>query len=182
MDLTGWPIWVNIALFAASGAAVWAAGTRMANYTARIGDLTGMGHAFAGMLLLGGATSLPELATVSTSAWYGDAGLAITSLLGSIALNVLILAIADAVLGRDALTSVVADPVTLLQGTLGILLLAITLIGVSGGDYAILGVGVWSAMLLPGFAVAVLMSSSYGEADGLERRRRPARRACNKPG
>jgi cation:H+ antiporter len=161
VDLTNWPIWANLILFAASGVAVWIAGTRMAGYTVVIGDRIGMGQAFAGMLLLGAATSLPEVATISTSAWYGDAGLAVNSILGSVAMNVLLLALADAVLGRDALTSTVAAPSTLLQGTWGILLLAVAVIGVAAGDYAVFGVGLCSAALLPGFVIALMFASGY---------------------
>ena len=70
------------------------------------------------MLLLGGITSLPEIATVTTASRTGSPSLAVNNLIGSAAGNVLLLAVADVVLGRDALTSVVATPSTLLQGTL----------------------------------------------------------------
>jgi cation:H+ antiporter len=103
------------------------------------------------------------LATVSTSAWYGDAGLAVNSVLGSVAMNVLLLALADAVLGRDALTSTVAAPSTLLQGTWDILLLAVAITGVAVGDYAFFGVGLCSAALLPGVVIAMMFASSYAE-------------------
>ena len=71
-----------------------------------------MGQAFAGLLLLGGATSLPELANAATASLGGNASLAVNSLLGSVSMNVVLLALADPVLGRDALTSVVGRPTT----------------------------------------------------------------------
>ncbi|MDX2205297.1 MAG: sodium:calcium antiporter [Hyphomicrobiaceae bacterium] len=163
MDMTSWPIWANLIVFAVSGGAVWIAGTRMSEYAAVIGARTGMGQAFAGMLLLGGATSLPELATVSTSAFYGDAGLAVNSILGSVAMQVLLLALADAVLGRDALTSVVAAPATLLQGTFDILLMTIALIGIAAGEFAVLGTGLCALAVLPVFLLSVLLSAGYAE-------------------
>jgi Sodium/calcium exchanger protein len=120
-----WPLWVNIGIFSVAAILVWRAGGRLAGYIDGIAGQTGLGQGFAGMLLLGGITSLPEIATVVTSAWTGNAPLAVNNLLGSASINILLLAIADAVLGREALTSVIGKPATLLQGTLGMILLAI---------------------------------------------------------
>jgi len=155
------PIWANLALFALSAALVWGAGTRLAVYVDGISECTGIGQAFVGMLLLGGITSLPELATVASSAASGNAPLAVNNLLGTAAINILLLAVADAVLGRDALTSVVAQPGTLFQGTLGILLLAIVAAGVITGEVAFFGVGLWSAILLTGCLLSLWLSSKY---------------------
>ena len=59
-----------------------------------------------GMLLLAGVTSLPEIAVTFTAAVGGDPALAVNNLLGSVAMKVAILAVADAVIGDDALTAV----------------------------------------------------------------------------
>jgi hypothetical protein len=48
------------------------------------------------MLLLGGITSLPEIATVTTASWTGNAPLADNNLLGSASINIVLLAAADA--------------------------------------------------------------------------------------
>ncbi|WP_425487071.1 hypothetical protein [Microvirga makkahensis] len=64
-----------------AAACVWWAGTRLTGYLDAIADRTGIGQAFAGMLLLGGITSLPEIAAASTSSWTGNASLAINNLL-----------------------------------------------------------------------------------------------------
>ena len=82
-SLASWPLWVNLGLFAISGIVVWRAGTRLAGYVDGIAAQTGIGHAFSGMLLLGGITSLPEVATVIASSASGNAPLAINNLLGS---------------------------------------------------------------------------------------------------
>jgi cation:H+ antiporter len=137
------PFWLNLVIFAVSGAAVWKAGSRLAHYVDGIARQTGIGQAFTGMLLLGGITSLPEIATVSTASFDGNAPLAVNNILGSASINILLLAIADAILGRDALTSVVVRPDTLFQGTLGMLLLAALAIAVLTGDFATAGVGLF---------------------------------------
>jgi cation:H+ antiporter len=164
-ELTGLPLALNIGLFVACSAIVWAAGTRIAAYVGEIGDRTAMGQAFAGLLLLGGATSLPELANAATASAGGNAALAVNSLLGSVSMNVVLLALADAVLGRDALTSVVARPTTLFQGTLDVILLALVLMGIAAGEQAVLGVGLWSLSVLPAFAAMLWLSSRYEDSE-----------------
>jgi Ca2+/H+ antiporter len=54
-----------------AGALVWFAGTRLVMLVDDIAQRTGIGQAFAGMLLLGGITSLPELATASSASLAG---------------------------------------------------------------------------------------------------------------
>ncbi|SDB12264.1 sodium:calcium antiporter [Bauldia litoralis] len=161
IDFRGLPLPVNIAVLLVSAAIVWGAGTRMARLVDAIAERTGLGRAFAGFLLLGGVTSLPELATVITAAHGGHANLALSSILGSVSTNVLLLALADAVLGRDALTSVVAHPATLMQGALGILLLGVVAAAINIGDVELFGIGVWSAALVPLFGLAVWLTSRY---------------------
>jgi cation:H+ antiporter len=155
------PLAANFGLMLVSAAVVWIAGTRLSYFADAIAVRAGMGRAFAGFLLLGGVTSLPELATTATAALSGNASLALNNVLGSIATNVLLLAIADAVLGREALTSVVAHPATLLQGTLGIILLGVLAAGITVGDVQLFGLGVWSAALVPLFGLAMWLSSRH---------------------
>jgi cation:H+ antiporter len=155
------PLVVNVGLMLVSAGVVWIAGTRLAYFADAIAVRLGMGRALAGFLLLGSVTSLPELATTVTASLGGNAALALNNILGSIATNVLLLAIADAVLGRDALTSVVGHPATLLQGALGIILLGAVAAGIAVGDVELFGLGVWSATLVPLFALAVWLSSRH---------------------
>lgn len=154
-------IWLNCGLFAVCAVAIWLAGSRLAIYVDGIADQTGIGQAFTGMLLLGGITSLPEIATVTTASWTGNAPLAVNNLLGSAAINILLLAIADAVLGRNALTSVIGKPATLLQGTLGMMLLAAVAAVVLARDVHVAGVGLGSTALIVLCFVSLWLSSGY---------------------
>ena len=120
-------------------------------YLDAIAVKTGLGQAFVGMLLLGTITSLPEIANVMTSSWTGNPSLAINNLLGSASINVLLLAIADSFIGRDALTSLVAQPATLMQATLSMMVMALVAIAITSGDTSVLGIGAWS--------IAVFVSS-----------------------
>lgn len=151
-DLMALPLVGNLAIFAAAAAAVWFAGTRLAGYADEIAELTGIGSAAVGMILLAGITSLPEIAVSVSAGFTGAADLAVNNLLGSIALQVVVLAVGDWVLGGRALSFVIGQPVVLLQGIFGALLLAALAIAISVGDAALLGAGAWTL----GLAVAAV--------------------------
>ena len=143
LDFAGMGLAVNLVVFALSAGAVWLAGTHLARHADAISEKTGMGDALAGILLLGGVTSLPELAVSLTSAHSGNAPLAVNNLLGGVAAQVAVLAVADVLIGRRALTSVVPDPVVLLQGALNVLLLSVVIAGILIGEVPVLGIGLW---------------------------------------
>ncbi|WP_425411152.1 sodium:calcium antiporter [Hyphococcus sp.] len=154
---------VNIAIFAAAAIAVWIAGTKIAFYADQIAQRTGLGEALMGLFLLAFVTSLPEIATSFTAARIGDAPLAVNNLLGSIAMQVAVLALADLAIHKRALTSVVPDPAVMLQGALNICLLAFVAIAVLSGDVSILGAGAWTWVL---FSAAVFSFIKLTEAEG----------------
>ena len=68
--------------------------TRVAD---RLADVTGLGEAVFGAVLLGGSTSLPGIITSVTTAFEGYAELSISNAIGGIAAQTTFLAIADAV-------------------------------------------------------------------------------------
>lgn len=155
------PLWALVLIFLAAAAAVWTAGTRLSAYVNGISTRTGLGKAFTGMLLLGGITSLPEVAAVSTSAAVGNAPLAVNNLLGTASINLVLLAVADIIYGRDALTSVAASPATLIQGLLSMILAAAVALVATAGDVAIFGVGAGTAALALGCGAALWIASDF---------------------
>jgi cation:H+ antiporter len=161
LSFGGWPLWINAAIFACSAAIVWLAGTRMVTLVDRLADRTGMGQGFAGMLLLGGIVSLTEISTVTTAAFTGSPLLALNNLLGSESINLFLLAAADPLSGREALTSFIARPAVLFQGTLAIVLLAFVAVAMAVGDRLVLGVGLWSAGLFLLCLAGLWMSARY---------------------
>lgn len=154
-------IWQLAGLFVGSAAAVWFGGSRLTGYVDAITDRTGLGQAFAGMLMLGGITSLPEVAAVSTSAAAGNAPLAVNNLLGTASINLLLLAFADIIYGREALTAVAARPATLMQGVLSMLLAAAVAMIATIGDVALFGVGVGALVLAIAALIALWLSSNF---------------------
>lgn len=161
LDFTAFSLWINLLVFAIAAAAVWAAGSRLTRYLDVIADKTGMGEAFTGMLLMGGITSLPEIAAVSSSSLAGNAALATNNLLGSVSINVVLIAAADAVLGRDAITSAIGRPTTLMQGALVTIALALVVVAILVGDVSLGWFGAWSLALLVYTVFAFWMSSRY---------------------
>lgn len=117
-NAASYPIWANVLIFVVAAGVIWIAGGRLTRALDAIAARTRLGHVFVGMLLLGGITSLPELANVATASATGSPSLAANNLLGSAAINILLLAVADALIGRKAVTSIVAQPSTMMMAVL----------------------------------------------------------------
>lgn len=150
---------ISALVFVAAAAAVWWAGSRLTRYADAISDLTGLGEAFTGMLILGGVTSLPEIAVSVSASRAGNAGLAVSNILGGVALQMVIIVIGDAMLRGRAITSKVASPTTLLQAIFSCLLLLMVVLGITIGERAVFGVGAWSsAILLAGLVMFWLVA------------------------
>jgi cation:H+ antiporter len=144
------PIGVNIALFAVATVGVWIAGAKITGYVDIYADRTAIGRAFAGALILGGATSLPEIATTITASLSGAAELAGTNLLGGVILQIAILAAVDAfVLRGKALTFFSPRPALLMQGVMLVLILAVTSAAIASREvFSILSIGFWPMLLM----------------------------------
>ena len=144
IETTDLGLGVNAVLFLVAAALVWGAGTRLAAYANNLSRATGIDQALMGLVLLAGVTSLPEIAVTVTSAAADDARLAINNLLGSIAMQVTVLALVDFYLGRKALTAILPDPNILLLGLFNILLLAVAAGGILAQDVPFAGAGIWA--------------------------------------
>lgn len=163
LEFKGYPLWINVVIFGLSAIVVWIAGTRVARYADKIATITGIGHATIGLLLLAGITSLPEVAVSLTSAVAGTPALAVNNLLGGVAMQIAILAVADAILGKQALTVVVGSPLILLQVTMSVLLLLVLAAAIVVGDMPLFGAGAWSWGVLALYALSIwTISNSQG--------------------
>lgn len=153
----------TLAILAVSATAVWISGTALSRYADAIATRTGLGKAFTGVLLLGAATSLPELATTLSASAQGYPSLAGTNLLGSVAMQIAVLAVVDGlVLRKRALTHFSATPTFLMQAVLLTLLLALTAAGIAAGDFWSLGpAGFWSMLLAAAYGLALLVMYRY---------------------
>lgn len=126
---------VTFLVFSACAAVILFAGRGLSRYGDRIAELTGLGGAWVGLILMAAVTSLPELmVSVSSVALVGSADLAVGNVIGSCAFNLIILAGLDAfVPARRPLLSV-ASASHVLAAALGIILLALVGIGLLDPD------------------------------------------------
>ncbi len=127
-------------------------------------ERTGLGQALIGAVLLGGITSLPELATSSTAAIGGNADLAVNNILGGVAMQLAVLAWVDALVGKKGLSTLAGDSSLMLQGNGLMMVLAMAAAGIISGSVVVLGVDLWTVALLVG-VVLVLASIRRYEAE-----------------
>jgi cation:H+ antiporter len=155
LDLKQHSLVVNFMVFFGAAGVVWLAGTRIAKYADTIAEITGIGRVAIGLVLLGGVTSLPEIAVAVFSAASGNPVLSVNNLLGGVAMQKAILAGVDGFIGKDALTVVAAAPVMLLQAALSILTLLLVAAAIVVGDASLMGIGIWAWALLGAYAFSV---------------------------
>jgi cation:H+ antiporter len=155
MDFTQLGLPVNLGLFALAAVAVWFAGSRLTHYADAISKATGIGQAVIGVILLAGVTSLPEIGVTSTAALAGNAQLAVNNLFGSIALQVMLLAIVDFAVGRRALTAAVPEPAVMLEGSLNVILISMAAAAMVVGDVSVFGVGLWSWIFIVAYVACI---------------------------
>jgi cation:H+ antiporter len=123
---------IQIALFAflICGSIIFIAGKKLSYYGDLLAEKTGMGKAWLGLILMSAVTSLPELMVgISSAAIVKSADLAVGDILGSCAFNLGILSLMDAIGGKKnpILSQVSQNHV--LAASLGIILIAMTGMG-----------------------------------------------------
>ncbi len=125
------PSLVLLLIFLASAGAIWAAGTRLSNYTDVLAERLHLGAALGGTVLLAIATNLPEIAITVSAALAGHVEVAVGNLLGGIALQTVVLVALDAfgVRGKKPLTYMAASLTLVLEAAL---VVAILLVAVAG--------------------------------------------------
>ena len=119
-----------LAIFIVAAAATWTAGVFLSKATDVLDDRFGLGDAVGGLLLLGLAGSLPELAITASAALSGDLSLATGNLLGGIAMQTLVLVFLDATSRQKSpLSSLVGDTSALLQASMVVVLVTLAVMG-----------------------------------------------------
>jgi len=142
-------------MLVAAGAAVFVAAVVLTTAADAIAERTGIGRAWAGAVLLAGATSLPELATDVAAVRIGAPDLAVGDLFGSSMANMLILAMLDLagptrpLLRAVAFEHVLAAALGITSNAIAAALLiaapALTVLGVSPGAVLLAALYVFGA-------------------------------------
>jgi cation:H+ antiporter len=115
-------------VFVATAGVVWVAGMRLSDATDVLSERFGLGQALGGLLLLAIVTNLPEIAITASASLSGELGIAVGNILGGIAIQTAVLVLVDAfgVRGSRPLTYQAASLVLVVEGTLVIAVLAVT--------------------------------------------------------
>lgn len=155
---------ISLAIFAAAAVVVWRAGARLAGYADRFAKATGLGGALVGLLLLGGITSLPEIATSASASITGAGDLAANNLIGGVALQLMVLAIVDALVGRDALTSIVPRADVLAYAAMNVAMLVLMAAVIAAGDVELFGsgFGVGSLLVMGAYILCLAAARQIG--------------------
>lgn len=120
--------------FALCAALITYSGTRLSKYGDIIAELTGMGKAWMGLILMAAVTSLPELFTgISAIIIIDSPDIAVGGIMGSLSFNLLILAVLDYFVPGKPLSSVVTKS-HVLAGFFGMILIITSIIGILYGD------------------------------------------------
>ncbi len=109
-------LWGNISAFIAASVLILIAGTKLESWASKIGRKTKRGEIFAGTFLLAIATSLPDVTTSVTAAWRNHPQLAVNNLLGGVVIQTIVLAIADGVGSKKAMTGTAPSFSLIIQG------------------------------------------------------------------
>ncbi len=119
-----------VGLFVLASLGTWVAGLTLADTTDLLDERFGLGEALGGLILLGFAGTLPEIAVTVSAAQSGNLDLATGNLLGGIAMQTLVLVLLDGISGSSTpLTSLSTVLEPIVEALLVILLLAIALLG-----------------------------------------------------
>lgn len=147
-------LYLHILGFAACAAVIIFAGSKLSFYGDIIAELTGMGKAWFGLILMAAVTSLPELFTGFSAVVIVDApNIAVGDVMGSCAFNLLILAVLDYFVPGKPLSSVVTKS-HLLAGFFGIFLITHSVIVILfGHHFPLIGRYKSSAIVLIGLYI-----------------------------
>ena len=120
----------NVIVFAIAALVILVAGSRLARRADTLADRTGLGEAIFGILFLAGVTSLPDFAATLGAAVDARPDLAMSNVMGSMAVNLVFLGVADIVYRKANLEHAAASPTNLMLAGLLIVLLTLPLLAV----------------------------------------------------
>lgn len=154
-------LWIQFILFAC---VIFFAARGLVHSSEKIAAKRGWAGLWAGFLLLSFATTVPEVFTsVSAAAVFDAPDLSLGNLLGSVVFNLFIIAVLDIFQGPGPIMRE-ADARLILLGGCGLVLAAITAIGILADFSPSLRVSPFSALLLLGYLLGSRLVYSAGGA------------------
>ncbi len=125
------PLLVSLLVFLVCALAIWVAGIALSNYTDVLSDRLHLGAALGGLILLAVATNLPEIAITVAASVNGQVDVAVSNILGGIAIQTVVLVALDAfgVRVRRPLTYQAASLSLVLEGAVVVAVLVAVVMG-----------------------------------------------------
>ncbi len=125
------PFWAELLVFVASAVTIWVAGIFLSDNTDILADRLHLGQALGGLILLAVATNLPEIAITYSAAASGQLDVAVSNILGGIALQTVVLVALDAfgVRERRPLTYQAGSLTLVIEGAVVLAVLAAVVMG-----------------------------------------------------
>lgn len=124
-------VYISTGGFLVCALVIFFAGKKLAHYGDLLAEISGLGKAWIGLILMAGVTSLPELMVgISSSAIVKSADLAVGDILGSCSFNLGILALMDAFTPKNKPLLANASPSHLLAAALGLVLVSLVGAGI----------------------------------------------------
>ncbi len=154
---------IAIIAFVASALIIALAGTQLAKTADQLADVTGIGEALVGAVLLGGITSLSGLIVSVSSAYQGHPDLAISNALGGIAAQIFFLAIADVTYRKANLEHASASFSNVMQAVFLMALLAFLLVVFTLPEVTWFHIHPASLLLLLAYFLGIRMISRAGK-------------------
>ena len=103
MDFTILSSSLLIIIFLVATVAIWVSGIKLTKAIDAITTHYGLGEAFGGMVFLAIVTNLPEMAITAVAAYHRNYDIAISNILGGIAIQTVVLSLIDVFgVGRSA--------------------------------------------------------------------------------
>ncbi|MGI8587021.1 MAG: sodium:calcium antiporter [Chloroflexia bacterium] len=144
------PLFALIAIFLASAAVIWLAGTKLSDTTDVLSKRFHLGQALGGLLILAIVTNLPEIAITVAAAFTNQIPVAVGNILGGIAIQTVVLAVLDPFTQSSRpLTSLVKSLMPVLEASLVIVVLVLVVMSKQlSPSFALGGVGPGEASIL----------------------------------
>jgi cation:H+ antiporter len=130
MDFNNGSSTLLIIIFLIATVAIWVSGIKLTKAIDAITTHYDLGEAFGGMVFLAIVTNLPEIAITAVAAYHRDYDIAISNILGGIAIQTVVLSLIDVFgVGRSApLTQKGHSKILILEGVALIFILSIVII------------------------------------------------------
>lgn len=150
----------SIGAFIVAAIVIGLAGIKLSILADQLADRTGLGEAVMGGLFLAGVTSLPDFAATLTAAVDGYAELAMSNIMGSLAINLAFLGVGDILYRKANLEHAAAASPNLILAVLLICLMTIPLLAMVAPETGIYGIHPASPLLILAYVFGYRMVRS----------------------